>query len=96
LLIAIGELCISPVGLFMVSELVPANKVGIMMGFYMLSIGIGGKIAGFLAQIANVNDISNITLMKHTYYIAFLSYAAISMIMFILITILRKITTQHN
>lgn len=96
LLIAIGELCISPVGLFMVSELVPANKVGIMMGFYMLSIGIGGKIAGFLAQIANVNDISNITLMKHTYYIAFLSYAAISMIMFILITILRKITTQNN
>ncbi len=96
LLISLGELCISPVGLFMVSELVPANKVGVMMGFYMLSIGIGGKIAGFLAQIANINDTNNVVSMKYTYTTAFLSYAAISSIMFILITILKRILPKNS
>jgi POT family proton-dependent oligopeptide transporter len=86
-IIAIGELCISPVGLFMVSELVPQDKVGIMMGFFMLSIGIGGKLAGFLAQISSVSDITNISAMQHTYLISFLIYAAISASMFALIMI---------
>jgi POT family proton-dependent oligopeptide transporter len=91
LLIAIGELCISPVGLFMVSELVPKDAVGVMMGFYMLSIGIGGKLAGFFAQIANISDPNNMIAMQHIYCNAFLSYAAISMIMFLMVMILRKL-----
>lgn len=45
----IGELCLSPVGLSMVTKLSPARLVGSMMGFWFLSIALGNYMAGWLA-----------------------------------------------
>lgn len=46
----VGELCLSPVGLSLVTKLAPHKVVGLMMGVWFLSISfgsiIGGKIAG--------------------------------------------------
>jgi POT family proton-dependent oligopeptide transporter len=42
----IGELCLSPVGLSIVTKLAPARIVGAMMGLWFLSIGVGNKLAG--------------------------------------------------
>ncbi len=42
----IGELCLSPVGLSMVTKLAPARIVGFMMGWWFLSIAVGNKLAG--------------------------------------------------
>ncbi|MBK7130645.1 MAG: peptide MFS transporter [Crocinitomicaceae bacterium] len=44
----LGELCISPVGLSMVSKLVPARMIGFMFGMWYLAIAIGNKIAASL------------------------------------------------
>ncbi|MGH9441424.1 MAG: peptide MFS transporter [Thermoanaerobaculia bacterium] len=45
----IGELCISPVGLSVVTKLAPTRIVGLMMGVWFLSNAAGNKIAGFTA-----------------------------------------------
>ena len=45
----IGELCLSPVGLSVVTKLSPARLVGVMMGVFFLSNALGNKIAGFAA-----------------------------------------------
>ncbi len=42
----IGELCLSPVGLSIVTKLAPARIVGFMMGWWFLSIAVGNKLAG--------------------------------------------------
>ena len=42
----IGELCLSPVGLSIVTKLAPARVVGFMMGWWFLSIAVGNKLAG--------------------------------------------------
>jgi POT family proton-dependent oligopeptide transporter len=42
----IGELCLSPVGLSIVTKLAPARIVGFMMGWWFLSIAVGNKMAG--------------------------------------------------
>jgi len=42
----IGELCLSPVGLSIVTKLAPARIVGAMMGLWFLSIAVGNKLAG--------------------------------------------------
>jgi POT family proton-dependent oligopeptide transporter len=47
--IAVGELCLSPVGLSTVSQLAPARFVGFMMGVWFLSISMGNKLAGMVA-----------------------------------------------
>src|SRR2546425_1271134 len=45
----IGELCLSPVGLSIVTKLAPPRIVGAMMGVWFLSIAVGNKLAGWAA-----------------------------------------------
>jgi len=44
-----GELCLSPVGLSLVTKLAPVRIVGLMMGVWFLSVSVGDKLAGFTA-----------------------------------------------
>src|SRR5262245_51146209 len=44
-----GELCLSPVGLSMVTKLAPARLVGRMMGVWFLSISTGNYVGGWIA-----------------------------------------------
>jgi len=49
LLHTIGELCLSPVGLSVVTKLAPPRIVGSMMGVWFLSLSLGNKIGGWVA-----------------------------------------------
>lgn len=44
-----GELCLSPVGLSMVSKLAPKKLASLLMGVWLLSSSIANKLAGVLA-----------------------------------------------
>jgi len=46
----IGELCLSPVGLSVVTKLAPVRIVGLMMGVWFLSNAFGNKLAGWAAS----------------------------------------------
>ena len=50
---ALGELCLSPVGLSTVTKLSPARLVGLMMGVWFLSISIGDFVAGIMGGAFN-------------------------------------------
>lgn len=58
----LGELCISPVALSLVSKLSPARMIAFMFGVYYLAVAIGMKLAGIFGEnvdkIANENGIS--------------------------------------
>jgi POT family proton-dependent oligopeptide transporter len=45
----LGELCLSPVSLSMVTKLAPQKIVGSMMGFWMLSYALGNFVSGQVA-----------------------------------------------
>jgi POT family proton-dependent oligopeptide transporter len=47
---SIGELCLSPIGLSMVSKLAPTRLVGMGMGGWFLSTGIGNNLSGIFAS----------------------------------------------
>ena len=47
---SVGELCLSPIGLSMVTKLAPARLVGFGMGGWFLSTGIGNNLAGIFAS----------------------------------------------
>lgn len=46
----LGELCLSPVGLSMVSQLAPAKLASFLMGVWLLSSFVANQIAGVLAR----------------------------------------------
>jgi POT family proton-dependent oligopeptide transporter len=44
-----GEICLYPVGMSAVTKLAPPRIVGLMMGVWFLSLGVGNKLAGWVA-----------------------------------------------
>lgn len=49
--ITVGELCLSPMGLSLVTKLAPKRLVGLMMGGWFLSSAIGNKMSGFISGL---------------------------------------------
>ncbi len=49
--ITLGELCLSPMGLSLVSKLSPPRLTALMMGGFFLSTSIGNKLSGVLASL---------------------------------------------
>lgn len=49
-----GELCISPVGLSVVSKLAPKKVAALIMGIWFVSISMGQFLAGVFAKLATV------------------------------------------
>ncbi len=93
LIIAIGELFIAPVGLAMVSTLVPQKFHGAMMGIFLMSIGLGGKLAGLLAQFSATTT-NNIEALQHTYLHSFIIYFCFSLVIYLLCLIMIKPITK--
>jgi len=51
MIITVGELCLSPMGLSLVTKLAPARLVGLMMGGWFLSTAVGNKMSGFISGL---------------------------------------------
>jgi POT family proton-dependent oligopeptide transporter len=50
---SVGELCLSPIGLSMVTKLAPMRLVGFGMGGWFLSTGIGNNLSGIFAGMVS-------------------------------------------
>jgi POT family proton-dependent oligopeptide transporter len=51
-----GELCLSPIGLSMITKLSPKRVTGIMMGVWFLSSAYAQYVASLIAQLTGVKD----------------------------------------
>ncbi len=64
---SLAELCISPVGLSMITKLSIARIVGLMMGVWFLSISVAQYVAGVVAQFASVETVGGqVTNLKNS------------------------------
>ena len=77
-----AELCISPVGLSMITKLSIARIVGLMMGVWFLSIAVAQYVAGLVAQVASVEtvggQVTNLKVSLDTYVGVFTTIGWIS------------------
>ena len=79
---SMAELCISPVGLSMITKLSIARVVGLMMGVWFLSIAVAQYVAGIVAQFASVEtvggQVTNLKVSLDTYVGVFTTIAQVS------------------
>ncbi len=54
--ITVGELCLSPMGLSLVSKLSPPRITALMMGGFFLAISVGNKLSGMLSGLWETID----------------------------------------
>lgn len=94
LLHSLGELCISPVGLSMVTKLSIPRVVGLMMGVWFLSSSMAQYVGGIVAQTASVatvgGKVTNPKLALATYVGVFQMIGFWSIAMGVLLLLLSK------
>ncbi len=84
--ITIGELCLSPMGLSMVSKTAPARLAGLMMGGWQLATSLGNKLSGVLAKLwDNYEDKS------HFFMVNFVMLSVAALTLFLMLRWLNKI-----
>lgn len=83
--ITIGELCLSPMGLSLVSKLSPARITALMMGGWFLATSIGNKLSGVLASLWDTFEDKTIF-----FYINFAGALAAGLAIFAMIKWLRR------
>ncbi len=89
--ITVGELCLSPMGLSLVSKLAPQRLTALMMGGWMLSTSIGNKLSGVLASLWDGYD-------NKSYFFAvnFVVVLIAAIGILLMLKWLTKIIKEHN
>ncbi len=89
---SVAELCISPVGLSMITKLSIARIVGLMMGVWFLSIATAQFVAGIIAQFASVEtvggQVTNLQVSLNTYVGVFNTIGMVSILLGVVLLLL--------
>lgn len=99
LIVTFGELCLSPIGLSIMTKLSPLRLQGVMMGMWFLASAYGQYVAGLLGANmaeAGVNDSPTQKLMTYTDgYLQLAIYALIAGVVLIAISpLVRKLMQE--
>jgi len=87
----IGELCLSPIGLSMVSKLVPASLAGFAFGGWFLSTAIGNNFSGILAGSMSGETGMTVTSALSGFNFSFYLLSAGAILLFLLAPFINKL-----
>ena len=88
---SVGELCLSPIGLSMVTKLAPARLVGFGMGGWFLSTGIGNNISGIFAGLISGSGGMTTGSALHGYTIGFWILAGSGVLLFLIAPLIARL-----
>jgi len=89
--ITIGELCLSPMGLSLVSKLSPPRITALMMGGFFLAISVGNKLSGMLSSLWET-----IPQKQNFFYLNFGLVMAAAVILFLMLRWLNGVMRENN
>ncbi|MFM9944863.1 MAG: peptide MFS transporter [Bacteroidia bacterium] len=89
--ITIGELCLSPMGLSLVSKLSPPRITALMMGGFFLAISVGNKLSGMLSSLWE-----NTPQKENFFYLNFALVSAAAIILFLMLKWLNGVMRENN
>ncbi len=88
---SIGELCLSPIGLSMVTKLAPVRLVGMGMGGWFLSTGIGNNLSGIFASHVSGNTGMTADSALAGYTFGFWSLLGAGVVLFLIAPLINKL-----
>jgi POT family proton-dependent oligopeptide transporter len=88
---SVGELCLSPIGLSMVTKLAPVRLVGFGMGGWFLSTGIGNNLSGIFAGYVSGEEGLSTASALSGYTFGFWALAISGVLLFLIAPIIQKL-----
>ena len=89
--ITVGELCLSPMGLSLVSKLSPPRITALMMGGFFLAISVGNKLSGMLSSLWET-----IPQKENFFYLNFGLVLGAAIILFAMLKWLNNVMRENN
>lgn len=88
---SIGELCLSPIGLSMVTKLAPLRLVGFGMGGWFLSTGIGNNLSGmFAGHVSGAGGMTTQSALSG-YTFGFVALVGAGLVLFLIAPLIQKL-----
>jgi POT family proton-dependent oligopeptide transporter len=88
---SVGELCLSPIGLSMVTKLAPLRLVGFGMGGWFLSTGIGNNLSGiFAGHVSGESGMTTVSALSG-YTFGFYALAGAGAVLFLVAPLINKL-----
>ena len=88
---SVGELCLSPIGLSMVTKLAPTRLVGLGMGGWFLSTGIGNNLSGIFASYVSGESGMSVKSALGGYTFGFWSLLGAGVVLFLIAPLINKL-----
>jgi len=88
---SIGELCLSPIGLSMVTKLAPTRLVGLGMGGWFLSTGIGNNLSGIFASVVSGHSGMTVASALSGYTFGFWALIGSGVLLFLVAPLIQKL-----
>ncbi len=88
---SVGELCLSPIGLSMVTKLAPLRLVGFGMGGWFLSTGIGNNLSGIFAAHVSGESGMNVESALGGYTFGFWALVIPGVLLFLIAPLIQKL-----
>ena len=88
---SIGELCLSPIGLSMVTKLAPMRLVGFGMGGWFLSTGIGNNLSGIFAGHVSGEGGMTVTSAQAGYTFGFWVLLGCGVLLFLIAPLIQRL-----
>jgi POT family proton-dependent oligopeptide transporter len=89
-IVTLGELCLSPMGLSLVSKLAPARLTALMMGGWFLATSIGNKLSGVIGGLWELIPLQGI------FWINAISALAAAGMIALLVPWIRRVMAEHE
>ncbi len=89
--ITVGELCLSPMGLSLVSKLSPPRITALMMGGFFLAISVGNKLSGMLSSLWEEMDDK-----RNFFYLNFALVMAAAIVLIMMLKWLNSVMKEKN
>jgi len=89
-IVTLGELCLSPMGLSLVSKLAPARLTALMMGGWFLSTSIGNKLSGVIGGLWELIPLQGI------FWINAISALVAAGMIALLVPWIRRVMAEHE
>ena len=88
---SIGELCLSPIGLSMTTKLAPVRLVGLGMGGWFLSTGIGNNLSGIFASFVSGESGMTVQSALSGYTFGFWALIGSGVLLFLIAPLIQKL-----
>ncbi len=87
----VGELCLSPIGLSMITKLAPSHMVGATMGAWFVSVSLGNKLAGNLAAWISGKEGIGIESALHGFTFSFWLLIGLGVLLFLTAPLINRL-----